>query len=160
MDVGSEASVVGEVPAGVVGVFVDDDLIAGPQPAVAVGVVIGRDAEVEASEPEARWTSASEMPDVAGAEARSEVAVLPGMVEVVMRIAGAGVVAYPMLLIDMGCVGVAGLVNEVAVFLRCGRCAVEGFGTVHGSGMFAACGMASALVLRRHGKSKERCDDE
>jgi hypothetical protein len=78
VDVGSEADVVGEVPAGVVGIVVDDDVVGVPEPSVRVGEVPGGYAEVEAAEPEAGWTSSAETPDVGGAEAAGEVAVLVG----------------------------------------------------------------------------------
>ena len=76
-----------------VGVFVDDDVVVIPKPVVAESDVIRGDAEVEATEPETVWASAAEMPDVPTAEAAGEASVLPGMVDVVVRIVAAGVMA-------------------------------------------------------------------
>jgi hypothetical protein len=56
------------------------------------------------------------MPDMSTADTRGEVAVFKGMIHVVTRIAGAGVVAYPSFaIVDVGNVGMARLVTEVAV---------------------------------------------
>ena len=96
VDVGAEANVVGEVPTDVVGVFVDDDLVAVPEPTVAEADVIGSDAEIEATEPEAGRTAAGEMPDMAAAKAAGEMAMLPRMIEMIVRIVGAGVMANPL----------------------------------------------------------------
>jgi hypothetical protein len=46
VDVGAEALVVGEVVAGIVGVFVDDDVVGVPEPAVDEAEVVRRDALV------------------------------------------------------------------------------------------------------------------
>ena len=108
MDVSAEADVVGEVPAGVVGVFVDDDVVGVPVPAIDVGEVVGGYAEVEATEPEAGGAASDETPDVGGAEAGGEVAVLPGVVEVVVGIVGAGVVADPVGVSTWGALGCPG----------------------------------------------------
>ena len=58
VDVGAEPGVVGEVPAGVVRIFVDDDLVGVPKPAVNIAKVVRSYAEVEASKPEAGWAAA------------------------------------------------------------------------------------------------------
>jgi hypothetical protein len=79
MDVSANAHVVGEVPAVVIGIFVNYDVVAVPAPVIAVSVVGGGDAEIEAAEPEAIPISAREMPDMLAAEAAGEVSVLPGM---------------------------------------------------------------------------------
>jgi hypothetical protein len=81
VDVSAETSVVGQIPAIVVGVFVDDNVVAGPVPVRAIGQIERAYAEVEPAEPEARGATAGEMPDVAGTEAGGETAVRPGMIE-------------------------------------------------------------------------------
>ena len=96
MDVGAEADVVGEVPADVVGVFVNDDLIGIPKPAVAEADVKRRDTlKFKPAEPEPARTAAPQMPDVAFAEAAGKVAVLPRMIEMVVNIVLARIMAYP-----------------------------------------------------------------
>ncbi len=93
--VGAEADVVGEVPAVVIGIFEDGDLVIGPIPIVAEAVVRRSDAEIEAAEPEARSIAAADAPNVAAAEAAGEAAMLPGMIEVIVGIIAASVVANP-----------------------------------------------------------------
>jgi hypothetical protein len=73
------------------------------------------------------------VPDVAAAEATGEVAVLPGMVEVVVNIVMAGVVADPFAVgVNVRRVGMACLVVEVRSLGRWMRCARR-FGTVGGN---------------------------
>jgi len=114
VDVGSQSYVVCEVPAVVVGVFVDDDVVAVPEPVAAKADVIESDAEKEAAEPETIGAASGEAPDVVTAEAAGEMAVLPGMIEVVVRIVGAGVMADPFTVrMDMRRVRVSGFVAVV-----------------------------------------------
>jgi hypothetical protein len=102
----------------VVAVFVDDDVVVIPKPVVAESDVIRGDAEVEATEPETVWASAAEMPDVATAEAAGESSVLSGIVDVVVRIVAAGVMADPLAVgVDVRGVGVSGAVVEVSVVM-------------------------------------------
>ena len=58
MDVSPKPRIVGQIPAIVIGIFVDDDRIGIPKPIAAVADVDRRHAEVEAIEPESRRTSA------------------------------------------------------------------------------------------------------
>lgn len=81
VDVGAEADVIGEVPANVIGIFVDDDVVASPVPVVAIANVRACNAEIETVKPEAGRTAAGEMPDMAFAKAAAEVAMLPRMIE-------------------------------------------------------------------------------
>src|SRR5580698_4163891 len=69
VDVSAQAHVVSEIPAGIVGVFIDDDVIGVPEPSVTVGYVVGSHAPVPSVEPEAAGAAASEMPAMAGTEA-------------------------------------------------------------------------------------------
>jgi len=95
VDVGAESGVVGQVPAVVVGIFVDDDGIAVPIPVVGVVVVVGSYAEIEAAEPKALAVSSANVIDVAAAKAAGEAAVFPGMIEMIVRVAATGIVADP-----------------------------------------------------------------
>ncbi len=76
--VGAEPRVVGQVPAVVVGIFVDDDGIAVPIPIIGEVVVVGSYAEVEAPKPEAVAVSSAKVVRMAAAKAASEAAVFPG----------------------------------------------------------------------------------
>jgi len=119
VDVGAESYVVGEVPAVVVGIVVDDDVVAVPKPLVAEADVEVGDAEVETAEPKASRTAACQMPDVAAADAAGEASMLPGMIEVVVSVCAARVVADPFSIgMDVWGVGVTGVIVKVPVLRR------------------------------------------
>jgi hypothetical protein len=118
MYVGSQSYVVGKVSAGVVGIFVNDNVIGVPEPVVAVADVIGSDAKVESAEPETVGAASGEPRYVAPAETSGEVAMFSGMVEVIVRIVGAAVVADPLAIgVDVRGIGMARLVVIVTGFL-------------------------------------------
>ena len=92
---------------------------------------------------------------------------LPGMVEMVMGVVGAGFVAYPMVFIDVWGVGMAGMVYEVTVRWRRSavgrRSAVVGFGAMLGRRMrrSTSARMASTgMFLRGHRKGEKRSDQK
>ncbi len=85
MDVGAEPRVVGQVSAVVVGIFVDYDRIAVPNPIRGVVVFVRRHTEVEAAEPETFAVSSAQTEHVAAAKAAGEVAVLPRMIDVIVE---------------------------------------------------------------------------
>jgi hypothetical protein len=88
--------VVGQVPADVIGVVINHNLVGIPQPVTAKAQIIWRDAEVKAAEPESRRTSSSQMPDVMRAKSAGEVPVLPRMIEMIVRIVLPGIVPDPL----------------------------------------------------------------
>jgi hypothetical protein len=117
VNVGAEPCVVGEVPAVVIGIIEDGDLIGIPKPVVAVTEIVCGDAEVEATEPETRGAASHETKDMAATESAGEPTVLPGMVKVVMRVVTAGVVADPLAVaVDVRGIGVSGFVVEYGMF--------------------------------------------
>ena len=138
VDVSSKTDVVGQVPAGVVGIFVEHYVVGVPQPAVAPLEVPRRDREIVSAEPEAVGAAAAQMPDVLGAESGGEMAVLPRVVDVVVGIVWAGIVAYPCTVgVDVGSAGMAGLIAEGVAGRRqgwsvTGRWGVGRCGTVRG----------------------------
>ena len=99
MAIGAKANVVGEIPAIVVGIIVDHDLVAVPIPIVAVGIVIGCDAEIETAEPEAFAIAAGDAPFVTAADAAGKAAMLPGTIEMIVGIIAAGFVADPLVIV-------------------------------------------------------------
>jgi hypothetical protein len=138
VDVSSEPYVVGEVVAVVVGIFVDHDVVAIPEPVVAEPDVKGRDAEIETAEPETARAAASEVPSVLGTEATGKVSMLPGMIEVVVGIAAAGVVADPFSIgVNVRSIRMSGLIVEVPG-LWCGMRRSHRRGTVSGDVSTAA----------------------
>jgi hypothetical protein len=119
VDIGPEPDVVGEIPPVVVGIFVNHDLIAVPKPIAYVVVVIGRHAEVKAAEPETLAIAASEMPNVSATEATGEAAVLPGMIQMVVFVTAAGIVAYPVVVaMNVRGLRMAGTILKAMAFLR------------------------------------------
>lgn len=95
-------------------VFIYNDLVGPPIPVVAEAVVGGKDAEGEAAEPEAFAIAAFNTPDVLGAEACGEVAVGPGMIDVVVRIILARVMANPFAVgVDVRSVRMTGFVDII-----------------------------------------------
>lgn len=102
-----------------IGIVIDDDVIAVPEPIIAEGDIYRGYAEIEATEPESTGATSRQVPDVASTKATCEAPVLPGMIEVVVRIVAPGVVADPLAVgMDVRCVGVPALVVEVTVLLR------------------------------------------
>ena len=83
VNVDAETGIVGEVPAWVVRVGIEDDVVGIPEPAIAISNVGRSDTEEEAAEAEAGRTAATETPDLSGADRAGEAAMLPRMVEVI-----------------------------------------------------------------------------
>jgi hypothetical protein len=120
VDVSAEAGVVGQVPAVMVGVVVDYDLVGAPVPVLAKAVVSGGRAEIETAEPEALTVATFDAPHVALAEASGEAAMLPGMINVIVGIIAAGIVAYPLIVgVNVRGFRVAGSVGIFWSLLRC-----------------------------------------
>lgn len=101
VSVRAEARIVGEVPAGVVGVVVDYNLIAGPIPIGYDGVVVRENAPVEIVEPEALAISSLKVEDVFGTEACGKAAMRPGVIQVEAGIVAAAVVADPLIVLNV-----------------------------------------------------------
>ena len=101
VDVRSQAHVVSEIPAYVVGIVVDEDVIAVPQPVAAIVIVVGSDGEEEAANSEAIPASAMQSPDVTRSNPSFEVAVLPRMVNVIMCIPAAAVMTHPAIIFSV-----------------------------------------------------------
>lgn len=95
MGVGAQARIIRKIPARIVGIFVDDDLIAIPVPVGHDVVIESRDVPIKIIEPEASGTSASESPHVPGAETAGETTVRPGVFEMIMHVITTSFVANP-----------------------------------------------------------------
>lgn len=150
VDIGAEADVVGEVPAYMVRIVVDDDVVGVPEPAVTEGDVEGGDMPVPAVEPEAVRSAACQMPSVCRAETTGEAAVSEGMIDVIVGVAAAGVMADPGSSIDVGGVGVAVFVRVIAVSFGGVRIALIGAGSMGGGCLMAASLVAATLGKRRY----------
>jgi hypothetical protein len=95
VNVGAQPDVVGEIPAFVVGVFEDRDIVAIPKPVVGIGKVKRGDAEVISAKPEAAGIASLDTPPVFTAEAAVEAAMLPGVIDVEAHIIAATFVSDP-----------------------------------------------------------------
>jgi hypothetical protein len=121
--VSAEANVVGKVPAVMVRIVVEYDLVSAPDPIVAEAVVSGGHTEIETAEPEALAVATFDAPHVALADASGEAAMLPGMIQMIVGIVAAGIVAYPLIVgVNVRSFGVAGFVGIFWSLLRCRVC--------------------------------------
>ena len=96
VDIGAESHVVGKVPAWVVGIVVDHDLVVRPIPVIDVVQIKRSHTEVEAVKPKAVGPASADAPDVATAEATGEAAMFEGTIEVVACVVSSSVVSNPL----------------------------------------------------------------
>lgn len=139
-----------------VGIFVDHDLVAVPEPVTAQGQVKGGDAESEAAKPKTTGAASGDAPDVSATEATGEPAVLPGMIEVEAGIASSGIVSNPLtVMVNVRSLRVTFLVRHGS-----GGRAMRGRWTMLGNVAATDCVTASLMVvvLCESGKGKkQRC---
>ena len=122
MDVGAEANVVGQVPAHVVRIVIDDDVVTVPKPAIGQSDVKRRDAPEESAKAKPIRPAAAETPDMPGPDSAFESPMLKGVIEVEMSIVLTCVVPDPLAVgMNVGGFGMAGLIRRAFRFLR-SRC--------------------------------------
>src|ERR1017187_1862988 len=115
----AESRVIGQVPAVVVRILVDHNLVAVPEPVAHVAVLERRDLESKAAEPEyVLWTEASREPTVC-----------PDVVQVVLGVVAPGIVSDPAIAtgVDVRGDGMPGLVGGDARLAGSGRMSARGF---------------------------------
>jgi hypothetical protein len=112
----SQPHVVGEVPANVVIVLINYDLVGIPQPAISEAKIVWGNAEEEAVKPEALRASAYETEYMAMAKAARKVPMLPGMIEMVVGIITTRVMPDPVA-VGVNVLGISSVVIECAVWL-------------------------------------------
>ena len=118
MDVGAKPHVVGEIPAVVIGIVVEGDVVAIPPPIPAVAGIKGRDVEIISSEPEASGTTSGEMPDVSAAEPAVKAAMFPGMVHMEAGVFATVIVSHPFaVVVDVRVFGMAFMVAEGSMLI-------------------------------------------
>jgi hypothetical protein len=116
VNVAAQSHIVGEIPAVVVGIVVDHNVVAVPQPVIAVTGIKSRDAKKESAEPEAARTASAKAPPVTGAEAAFKVTMLPRMIEMEARIIASVVVPDPLAVVmDVGSFGMPFAVAEAGL---------------------------------------------
>ena len=147
MNVGAEPGVVGQIPAVVVRIFVDDDGITVPQPTIREIVIVGRDAEVETPEPEAFAVSSAKMEHMTPARAAGEVAAFPGMIDVIVGVVAAGIVAHPLIVVvHVGRLRAARFIPERASVFLC-----MAFGVIFSCMIFGCAGLRHVRGVVRGG---------
>ena len=111
----TQPRVVCEVPAHVIGIVVDHNRIAVPQPVIDVAVVPRRDTEVKAIEPEPAGAASLESKDVAGTEPAGEAPMRPRPIEVIVRIIAARIVSDPRAVgVNVGSIRMSGTIAKVS----------------------------------------------
>lgn len=107
-------------------IVIKHDVIAVPVPVCAVIQIVRRNREVESSEPESRRATTNKSPYVMRTDRLREMSVLPGVVEMIMRIIPASIVSDPLVIlrVDVRRRRVSLLVSKVAVF-RSGSCSTR-----------------------------------
>ena len=85
VDVSAKPDVISQIPARIIRISVDHDVVGIPQPVGAVVEVIGRDAPEKSVELEPRRATANEAIDVTATDVTGEMTVLPRMSEVIVR---------------------------------------------------------------------------
>jgi len=113
MHISAEPFVVGKIPADVIGILINHDVVRVPEPPLAKGYVKGSNAPVPSVEPEAARPSAGKVPDVMRTKATTPMAMLPWAVEMIVRIVAASIVADPDLSVDVRHAGMAFMIAEV-----------------------------------------------
>jgi len=105
--------VVSQIPAGVVRIFIEHDIVGAPVPVPAIAEIGGCDAEIKAAEPESLPVSSLNAEDMPRTEAAGEMAVLPNMVEMVTCVIFSGLVAHPLVIrgVHVGSFRMAGFIG-------------------------------------------------
>jgi hypothetical protein len=112
--IGTKPDVIRQIPAVMVRVFENRNIVAIPEPVAAIADIEGGYAETKTAKPEQVRASTAEMPHMSAAETAGEVSVLPGMVEMIVRIILAGIVAHPLaVVVNVRSVRMPRLVIEV-----------------------------------------------
>ena len=96
MDVSSEPDVVGQVPARVIRVVIDRDVIAIPKPVIRVGNVVRGDRKIKTIEPETVGTASTKTPDMATAKASGEAPMFKRMIQMIASVVSTCVMADPL----------------------------------------------------------------
>lgn len=112
MAICAEPDVICQIPADVVRIGVQHDVIRVPQPVAAIVIVVRCDAEVEPTEAETVSVAALEPIDVAAADFTGEVPMLPGPIQVIVGVVAASVMTNPLIILRVNVrgLGMSGLV--------------------------------------------------
>jgi hypothetical protein len=139
VSIDSQPNVIGQVPAVMVGVGIDHDVVAIPEPVVGIVIVVRRNLGEEAADVESVAVPTVKAPDVLLTDPARKASVFPRMIEMIVGIVASGIVSHPLIVfrVDVRGFGMTLLIAEAAplIFLllrsgtpiglrrtRCGRC--------------------------------------
>jgi hypothetical protein len=92
----SQPDVIAQIPAVVIRILIDHELIGVPKPVVAETNIIVRHGKIETSEPKSAGTASVDPPHMSPAESTGKMSVFPGMIEMIVSVVPAGVMADPL----------------------------------------------------------------
>lgn len=101
MNISAQTNIVGKIPSYVIRIVVDDYVVAVPHPIGAVVNVVGRDGEEKSANIESVRPTTMEPPYVLRPNSAFEVAVLPRMIQMVMRVAATRLMSNPAVVFSM-----------------------------------------------------------
>jgi len=145
-----------------IGIVINHDVIAIPQPVGAIAEIESRDREEKPADRESIVVAAVQSPHMTRPPAARKVAVLPGMIEVIVRIIASAVMAYPPIAIGVH-MGSSGVSRAIAGARRGARVPLHGGRTVRGDvpaadGVSTTAGMsATARMLTQRTEGGQQC---
>lgn len=159
MDIRAEPWVIGDVPARVIGIIIEDDVIGIPIPVADVPDIKGSDAEVVSAEPETARSAACDSPEAFASDGSGEAPVLPRVVEMEARISPAEIVPYPLAIgMDMRRRGMAFSIPERPLRFVVGRTTIGGRSAARYIAVADIAGAASPMfsLIATLGKGRQR----
>ncbi len=116
--VGSQPHVVGEIPARMIRIFIDHDLISAPVPPIAIAQIIRSHAKVESAKPETARTAAPIRHNMPRPKPSTKMPMLPGVVKMIVRVVTPRSMSNPMAIImHMGSVRMSRSILKIPAWL-------------------------------------------
>jgi hypothetical protein len=119
VNVSAQPRVVSEVPAVVIRIFINNDLVSIPEPIIDEAVVVRGNTEIKPADPETVPVPACKPENMLGSEAAGKASVLPGPIEVVVGIIPAGLMSDPgAVSMNVGSFRMSGPIRKSMIFRR------------------------------------------
>jgi hypothetical protein len=115
--IGSEAQVIGEIPAGMIWIGIDGNAVGVPVPVAAVSRIIRRYVPIPVVELESSGRASVQSPHVLATVSTFPAAVFPRVLNAIVLIVAAGVVADPACAVYMRVVGMTAMILKVPAFV-------------------------------------------
>ncbi len=97
MNIDTEARIVSEIISRMVGILVDDNVVAIPIPTVGKPVIVGRDSEVITIKAKTVPVAATQLPNMSPPEAACEPSMFPGLVGAVIIVVASAIMSDPLI---------------------------------------------------------------